>query len=235
MTLAAFKDMVAGYLTRTTSSFNNGTTDFLLQAINDARRAAQRSHDFELNRTDDAYLTTSAAGANWLTGCKTTPGGATAVQMKRLDQVWNYNTTTVASSTAYLRTSRINFADLGEVKRGFPKVAGQDIVYSIVSAAAPNQAYVVGQKLYLTGMTTNATVKLVGISFLPELVDGDSPDIFLTYFTDWLKFATIGALNVYLKDSERFPIDQNMLASLWQSVKTYDGVIANMGESSDLD
>lgn len=235
MILASFKNMVAGYLTRTVASFSDGTTDYLLQAMNDARRAAQRAHDFELNRTEDAYLTTTAAGANWLTGCKTTPGGATAVLMKRLDEVWNYNTTTINAASAYLRTSRIDFADTGGVKRGFPKVYGQDFAYTPVGNSSPVQAYANGPKLYLTGMTTSATVKLVGIKFLDDLADGDDPDIFLTYFTDWLKLATIGHLNVYLKDSERFPIDETLLAGLWQSVKTFDGTMANMGEAANLD
>lgn len=235
MTLAAFKDMVAGYMNRTVASFNNGTTDFLLQAMNDARRAAQRGHDFELNRTEEAYLSTSSNGANWMTGAKTTPSGATAILMKRIDEVWRYGTTTVAGGTAYPRTSAYDFSYSRALRRELPSISRQSLAYVEGTGSATTLAYANGPLLYITNANSATIVKLVGIKFLDDLADGATPDIFLTYFTDWLKFATIGALNVYLKDGERFPIDATITETMWQSVKTFDGTIANMGESVDLD
>ena len=68
MTLANFKSMIAAYVTRASGSLTSvNSQDILLQAINDARRAAQRDHNFELNRTEDAYLSTHLGGAAWTT------------------------------------------------------------------------------------------------------------------------------------------------------------------------
>lgn len=237
MTISEFKDMVAAYLNRTAASLVTANSlDLLLRAMNDARVAAQRDHMFELNRTENAYLVTSVAGANWQTGCTLTPGG-TAMVMRRIDEVWNYSTSlTTGGTTYYPRTTRIDFSYSGQMKRELPTVDNRNYYanpqdYSVQARFA----YCIGNKLFVTTMVSETSVKLVGIQWLPDLVDADPPDIFLTYFVDWFKWATLTALNVYLKDSERFPVDTTVLQRSWDSVKNYDGSVANMGESVNLD
>ena len=238
MTIANFKTFVEGWLNRSAGSFTVGGFDFLLQAMNDARRAAQRDHDFELLRTQDCFITTSAAGASWSTGCKTTPGGATARLMKRIDSVWQYSTTTISAATAYLPTARIPFNTSGDLKRSLPVVDTQYVVINQPNPFVQQQfAYSVGTNLYITGINTStSTVMLFGIKWADDLTGSDTTDDpFLTYFTDWYRIATVAALNTYLKDAERFPVDMAMLNRAWESVKQMDGTIANMGEQANLD
>lgn len=237
MTIANFKARVAAIVNRDATLFVVGGVDNLLQAMNDARRWAQRSHDFELLRTEDAYLSTSVAGANWATGCKTTPGGATAQLMKRVDEVWMYGTTTVGATTTYPRTYRIPFSYTGQFKRDLP-VAQQYLwpIPNVYTQFDPNQfAYSVGTTLYVVNTSSATIFKLLGIKFLDDLTGTEDPDIFLTYYTDWFTYATIAALNYYLKDGERFVVDQGLVDNLWKSVIQHDGTIANMGESVNLD
>lgn len=237
MTIADFKQQVANAAHRSLSSLTgDNSQDMILAAMNDARRGAQRAHLFELNRTEDAYLSSSQAGANWMTGAKTTPGGATAVQLLRLDEVWNYTTNT-APSTHYVRTTRVPFNYSGVFKRELPPVdrvlvvQGDSQYYTIQDQFA----YTVGATLFVPTVTSATIFKLVGIKFLADLAGSEDPDIFLTYFTDWFRYATIAALNNYLKDSERFPIDDLVMERLWKTVITLDGTIANQGESVNLD
>jgi len=237
MTITNFKQQVANSMNRTLTSFTSvNSQDQLLAAMNDARRAAQRAHTFELNRTENAFLATSQAGANWMTGCKTTPGGATARLMKRVDEVWNYSTAT-APTTNYVRTTRIPFSYSGQFKRELPPVDRTLVVQgsSQYYTVQDQFAYAVGPLLYVTTANATTTFKLVGVEWLDDLAGSEDPDIFLTYFTDWFRYATIAALNVYLKDGERFPIDAAVTNRLWESVKSLDGEIANMGESANLD
>lgn len=237
MTIANFKLFVEGWLNRDAGSFTVGGFDFLLQAMNDARRAAQRDHAFELLRTEDAYLATSAMGANWATGCKTTPGGATAILMRRIDEIWQYAPGTIDSTTCYLRTARIQFNTSGDLKRelpvqngNFPLIANQNQLW-----VQNMMGYAIGTKLYVTGTATSSTnYKLVGIQWLDDLTGSETPDIFLTYFTDWFRMATVMALNTYLKDSEKFAIDTVLMRRAWESVLSFDGQTANMGEQSNL-
>lgn len=237
MTIAHFKQQIANMLNRPLTSLTSvNAEDMVLMAMNDARMAAQRSHEFELNRTEDAYLSTHLGGANWMTGCKTTPGGGTAILMKRVDAVWNYSSYLVGATTYYPRTTRVPFDYSGRFNRELSIIDQRFNPNQASSVTTMDQfAYAVGNQLFVTTISTASIYKLVGVQFLDDLTGSESPDIFLTYFTDWFRYATVAALNVYLKDSERFPIDVNVLANLWQSVQTLDGTIANMGESVNLD
>ncbi len=238
MTITVFKDVVAAYMNRLAASFVTAAgNDLLLLAMNDARRAAQRDHEFEQLRTEDAFLTTSVAGANWQTGCKTAPGGATAVLMRRVDEVWNFSTQTLGVVTYYPRTTRIDFTYSGQFKRELPVTSDRFVLANPQNYITQNRfAYCVGSTLYVTTQAAEtAPFKLVGIRWLDDLTGSEDPDIFLTYYADWFKHATIASLNVYLKDSERFPIDVEFLSRAWTSVKQHDGTIANMGESVNLE
>lgn len=241
MTIANFKQQVANMMNRTLASLNSvNSQDMLLMAMNDARSLAQQAHNFELNRTENAYLATAASGALWTTGAKTTPAGATAILMKRIDEVWNYATdvtTGTGGATYYPRTTRIDYSYSGQFKRELPTVNNrQRTTATAIDMTIQNQfAYSIGPRLFITTISAMTPVKLVGIQWLDDLVDASDPDIFLTFFVPWFRYATIASLNVYLKDSERFPIDMTLLADMWASVKTMDGDIANMGEAMSLD
>lgn len=234
-TLANFKQQVANYMNRTLASLTSvNSQDMLLTAINNARRSAQRDHAFELNRVD-AFLTTSMVGANWMTGCKTTPGGATAVLMRRIDSVWNYTTATIDVTTIYPRTSKIDMGNAADFKRELPMFNGPTdaINWQSLQVRRPF-GYYSGATLYINS-TVSSPYLLNGIKWLDDMADGDSPELFLTYFTDWLLWATIIQLNMYLKDSERFPVDNATVARLWESVKMFDGQFANSGDVANLD
>jgi hypothetical protein len=234
MTIANFKALIYGFINRDSAIFTTTTgasTDQVLQAMNAVRRAAQREYAFELNRVD-VFLGTNLAGANWMTGCKTTPGGATAVLMKRVDSVWNYGTT----GTTYYRSSRIDLGNINDYKRELP-------VYGDRTLIAPTQiptttrpfAYINGQLLCVNPYTDSTNFMLNGIKWLDDLTGSEDPDIFLTYFTDWFQWATLTYLNQFLRDGERVNVDSSIVARLWQSVKEFDGQFINAGDGANLD
>jgi hypothetical protein len=238
MTLANFKSYVAAYVNRTAASLVVDGQDVLLQAINDARRQAQRDHTFNLCKTEDAYLSTHMGGVDWTTGAKTTPGGGTAVLLKQVHEVWMYNTATIGASTHYLRTARVPFTTSFDFRNILPTQGTNEQWLNNTpptAFASTMFAYATGVNLYVTSMTTATPFKLVATKWLSELADGDSPDIFLTFYVDWLLLATLKNLNVYLKDSERFPIDQMVMKERWESVKQHDGSQAQSGEGVNLD
>lgn len=240
MTITNFKNWVYGYINRSSSLFTTtegGSVDQVLYAMNSARRAAQRTYAFELLRRD-AFLATSEVGANWQTGAKSTPGGATAVLMRRIDSVWNYSATSVTAGTIYPRTSRIRFLpNPGEFKNDVsvdPGALSLDTATSSV-LARPKFAYLNGSTLCITTVSTSTNVLINGISFLDDLAGSEDPDIFLTYFTDWFFWATLIQLNQFLKDDQRVPIDLSFVERLWLTVKQMDGDIANSGDMAMME
>lgn len=238
MTIANFKARVYGYINRSASLFTtteSASVDQVLQAMNDARRLAQRAYNFELNRRD-VFLSTSEVGANWMTGCVSTPGGATAVLMKRIDSVWNYSTNVVTAGTVYARISRIDMQSAGTFYNEVPVDPGSLTPNNqYLQRSRRKFAYLNGPTLYVTTVDTATPVLLNGISFLDDLTGAESPDIFLTYFTDWFFWATLMQLNQFLKDDQRISIDGPMVARLWETVKQMDGDIANSGDNARLE
>lgn len=235
MTIANFKARIYGFINRTSTLFTtteSASIDQVTYAMSDAILAAQREHAFEINR-DDVFLSTSEVGANWMTGCKTTPGGATAVLMRRIDSAWNYSMSTVPAGTVYSRTSRIDMGSAGDFRREVPVDGG--------SLTLDQQSLTVSRRkfIYLNGATmkvvtvgTTTPIMLNGIKFIDAVADND---IWLTYFYDWLFWATLIQLNQFLKDDQRINIDASFVARLWQAVKELDGQIANSGDAASLD
>jgi len=235
MTIANFKARIYGFINRSSTLFTTtegASIDQVTYAMTDAMIAGQREHSFELNRTD-AFLSTSEVGANWMTGCKTTPGGATAVLMRRIDSVWNYSTNVVSAGTVYSRTSKIDFGTVGDFKRELPIDGGSlTLEQNTLTTARRKFVYLNGQNLHVVTVGTTTPVLVNGIKFLDTPTDND---VFLTYFSDWYFWATLIQLNQFLKDDQRVNIDLAFVGRLWQSVKELDGQIANSGDIASLD
>lgn len=234
MTISNFKARIYGFINRASTLFTtteSASIDQVTYAMNDAILAAQREYTFELNRRD-VFLSTSEVGANWMTGCKTTPGGATAVLMKRIDSAWNFSTNVVSAGTVYARTSKIYLGTSGDFKRELPTDGGSlTLEQSTLSVARRKFAYLDGPTLKVTTVGTAANVLLNGIKYIDAVTDDD---IFLTYFPDWFFWATLIQLNQFLKDEQRISVDAAFVARLWQSVKEMDGQIANAGDIAGL-
>lgn len=240
MTISNFKARIYGFINRTSTLFTTtegASVDQVLYAMNAARQAAQREHTFELNR-GDVFLTTSEVGANWMTGCKTTPGGGTAVLMQRIDSVYNYSTNVVAAGTVYARTSRIDFGNVADFKREVYTDGGAEW-FTQTATGRPlfrrKFAYMDGQNLRIVSVDTASPVLLNGIKWLDDLAGTEDTDIFMVYFPDWFFWATLIQLNQFLKDDQRINIDASFVGRLWQSVKEMDGRIANSGDNASLE
>jgi hypothetical protein len=236
MTIANFKARIYGFINRSSTLFTTtegASIDQVVYAMTDAVTAAQREYSFELLRTD-AFLSTSEIGANWMTGCKTTPGGATAVLMKRIDSTWNFATQSISAGTLYARSSRIDLGSPGQFKRELSVDVGANggiVSANTMQITRRKFAYANGANLCVVTLDTSTPILVNGIKFVDAITDND---IFLTYFTDWLFWATLIQLNQFLKDDQRINIDMAFVGRLWQSVKEMDGQIANAGDGADL-
>lgn len=209
-------------------------TDLVLIAMNDARRWAQREYTFEQNATQ-AFVYLSMLGKSLLTDFRTTPSsasGTVVVVVKRIDALFEYATTTINSTTVYYPTLGIELRRRMAIAAHVPS---EPLATALTSPTLGTFAYLQGQKLYHTNLTTQTWVLADVIEFLPDHAGGTSEDIFLKYYTDWLRVATLASLNVWLKDNERTPIDQALLGGLWNSVKQFDAQQAVSTDDLSLD
>ena len=228
MTIADFKDSVSSYSNRVAALFQSvGALDILLQAMNDARRDAQRRYPFNLAK-QQVFVQLSMLPSSFLTDFKAddTGAGATLV-VRRLDALWEYGTTQVGAMKAYYPTKQVDVRP--QATLGFA-VPSQPWAWQRTDPSAiPNFAYVQGTNLRHSTLTTVTWLMGDAVVLLPDLVAADAPDFFLTYFPDWLKFATLANLNVWLKDTEQIQIDGNLVSWLWDSVKNFDSQQNSVG------
>jgi hypothetical protein len=236
MTIAEFTDEVVSYMNRTSALFTSaGGRDMVLAAMNDVRRSAQRDYTFESNRRT-AYVELSLLGKSLLTDFDAAPNDTTTVVVKRVDAIWEYSSTTVSGTTAYYRTRELDFRNVGTFRQELP--VRPDLNISSANTAlnvTAEFAYLLGTKVYHSKLTTPTGFLADVVEFLPDLAAGGTPDIFLTYHVDWLRFATIALLNTWIKDSERAPLDLNMVGRLWESVKQFDSQMGAGTGSINLD
>lgn len=232
MTYAVFKDVVASYLNRSAASVvSTASVDMILDAMNNARRFAQRTYTFEGNATQ-AFVSLSMIPKSMLTDFKTTPALSTTVVVRRIDAVWEYSTATVGATTVYYPTKKIELRRRLAVGAYVPANPNDT---SLSSPLMSSFAYVHGVNIAHTNLTAATTVLADVIPMIADHDGGAGEDIFLTYYSDWLKFATLASLNVWLKDSERTPIDQMVINQLWESVKQFDTQQAISTDDLSLD
>lgn len=83
MKIGQLKTLIAAYLHKEASSFVKGTgadqVDLLLVALNNARKSAEREHDFA-TCLKGGYYTVGATGANWATGITWWDAGTQAMR-----------------------------------------------------------------------------------------------------------------------------------------------------------
>jgi hypothetical protein len=230
MTVAQLSDKIAAYIDRAGAALvtSGSSQDLILAAINDARRQAQRDHDFKLLE-GSAFITTDAAGTNYMTGAKTTPGGETAQKMKKISGVWNYS----VSGSYYLRTSRVDFGSIHDHSRNLPLQSSGDETYATNNNSVPNFVYLNGPLLCANGATTATTYMIDGIKWMDDLV-AETSDVFVDYFADWIMWSSLLSLNNFLKDDQRMTISAQLLSRAWDSVRELDGSIANSGDWTSL-
>lgn len=238
MTYANFKDQVLALMNRDATPFTStGAQDLVLAAMNDARRDAQRKYAFNLNR-QPVFADLSLIGKSLLTDFTVTPGGA-AVVVKQVDAVYEYASTTVGATVAYYRTNKVvllrHSAFQAELNYSAMTLARTQPPYNTGSLRTPMSfVYLQGTSLYHSTLQTTQNFFCDAIVMLPNHPGDTSQDVFLTYFVDWLKYATVMKLNLLLKDAERFQIDESVMEDMWNSVKQFDAQQAVQG-AIDLD
>jgi hypothetical protein len=234
-TIAQLSDKIAAYIDRAGAALvtAGSAQDLILSAINDARRAAQRDHNFKMLH-GKAFISIDQNGTDYLTGCKTTPGGATPQLMKTINKVWNYSTSVVGANTYYTKTSSLTFDASGSQSRDYPVTSAVGESLS-ASTSARQFAYLEGTTLCYNGATTASTFMVDGIKWAGDLTGSETTDIFINFFSDWVMWTALMSLNVFVKDDQRVTISGQLLSRAWDSVREMDGNIANSGDWTSLD
>jgi len=205
MQFDTFKNYVAGYMNRVATDFVVNGVDILADAINDARRAAQRDIDFVACQCQG--FMTIANGGTSLSTMKTTPGGATSIAVKKVKAVWTY----ANNGGVYQRTGQL-----------LPVANHTELVTELVtmegvgSASTKGYFYQQGETLFMVSQGP-VDVLCDVVKWMPD-GSGTSEDFLLTDYKDYILLKTVEQLNFFVKEDQRVQISQGAMRDRLDSV-----------------
>lgn len=237
MNVADFKSRVAGFMSRNTADFVQGSVDQLLCAINDARRMAQQRYTFKrLSR--DAFIKTSILGSDIALNGRATPAdGGVLVVFKSIQEVYTFQTRTIPAGTFYERTSKLDYRKerelYADLPLGVPYASSQNNFLTQANTGR-GIAWMSGQSIYTNNDTaTYYSVKC--IELLTDLAGSESADFFITNAEHWLVFATAQILNGFIKEDQRVVISNAAMQTAWENFTQFDADVASSDDGLDLD
>lgn len=198
MQFSTLKSLVAGYLKQEVSDFTINGVDTLGVAINNARRAAERIHDFRYSETT-ASLSITANGAS-LTAA-TAVGWATLIPIKRVRRV-----SLPLAGGDHLPIEFMTVDDyLARIRRQTGRTAyspANTLAAQGVSFTNP-VAYQQGQSLFLapaSQFTFPVTATLDVVQFLPDYSADTDHDFIMDEASEYLQWQAIVEGNKYWKE-----------------------------------
>jgi hypothetical protein len=243
MVFSDFQAYVAAYINRPLSSFMilpTSGVSILTQAINDAKRAAQREFDFKQQQAR-GFISTSAFGADLsLTTVDPTATPPSYVNVMYVISAWRYATIATGPTTYdYIRTQKYNFMVERDLRNIIPARMDALREPNTLPISYKQRVYVRGTTIYLTGIpnpiTTGAPVNIWidVMSWLPDYVNPTDTDFFITLYTDWFVIKVIQQLNFYLKEDQRIQISANIVLDKWNSVLAHQNRMNDGNDCGD--
>jgi hypothetical protein len=241
-TFTQFKARVAGYMCRDADTFVVGSEDVLSVAVNNAKRWAERKHNFELARTSAVFLSLSLTDGALLSAAKDYYTQANAILIKLIERAY------VDASVAGVQRNIPVYSRAYEIMRGRRRAGDLPFVAEELS---PTQRDTMasfslvqhGQRVYLTSGaqnyfgsgTTTAKVYCDIVQWMPLYSTGSDTDFFLEYCEDFMLFRTIFELNLFLKEDQRVAVSDKLLLETWESVLAWDNsIVVGTAEDGDL-
>jgi len=200
------KQTVLGCVSRLSSSFQTGATNFVDVAINNALIFTQRQHDFEWNKGVVKIA------------CQPTGNVSLAI--------------TEAGDTCKIKRIIKAFGSV-QPTRGFdksiPYLSRASMISDVTGLAKyqtrPCDTAVIhdGKSVFLlVPPSANYELWFYAVKWLPRLVSTIDTNFLFEYGFDFLMYRTLQELNFYLKEDERFPINKSLLQEAWNSLVDWD-------------
>lgn len=240
MTFGVFKKMIAAYMNRDLVTFTVNDVDLIARAVNQARRWAERQHNFEYSRTSAR-----------IDKLHFTDGALLSLTVEDLNQV-------VPVSVKVIERAFLPFSDgsgwfpvdvvsrdkhMQRVKRHYDNVLTTDPKKMPETQKLSFWTIVRwGDRVYVSPADSDAlggetvVLRMDVVKWLPEYANDSDNDFFLDFCEDFLKFRTIYELNFMLKEDLRISISASALQDSWKTVKAWDAsIIDGSSEDAELD
>lgn len=204
-TLENVKEAVALYLGQSASTFIEGSTDVLLQELNEVRRAAELEHDFEI-LTDTLRVDVDSSGGIIDEDYDTTSGR----KYKTVKAAWLVSDQGVRTPLTWRTKGDLHEARLKQARRErvtwplrvLPDVGNLDL--DTYDYSRTTKLYIEGETLKLDPPPSGSTsyqIELDVHTWWDDWTDytADDTDFFVRHGKEYLKWGTIRRLNFVIQ------------------------------------
>lgn len=227
MTEIEFQGLVAAYVNRPVAHFTQGNpaVNLLRVAINNAKKWAQRSLDFELARTSVTVVVDAVTGGLLTSAVDT--GSGLAVNVNRIENAYLGYVGSSQSVQAY-RPIQITSKQHMAFRQ---RTAWENVSRDVTTQGYPTCTSINVPKLIRQGGTifvspVDASLTAVGTftvlldvyQWMPDYSDDIQDDFFLENCQDWLMYRSIRELSYFVKDANRAVVTGGMMDEAWKTV-----------------
>ena len=233
--IQAMVDRVLNYTGRAAATFQPGSVDNVLAAINDSRRQALQANSWEGLKVMGAIRLNGSSGAPWSYpssnyGPYTSDAGTGttgALRIKTIDMLFNYTKDSTGNMQPTNKISLDNprwFRQLLPANMGWPFTSGYPAYPPYYYNTIPTQqmfGYVVGTNLFINTCNAASWFMFFGQQDLADLTGSETSDFFIDNYQYWVLLASVQNLNVYIKEDSRVALSAALVNSAWDKM-TFD-------------
>lgn len=239
MTFGDFKSMVAAYMNRETSVFTVNGVDLLARAVNQAKRWAEKQHDFEAARMSAKLPNFSVTTGGKISSVVSNdePGKIVAVKtIERAFLPFSDGSGTfpieVVSRAVHQNRVRRKYEDyIISNPKTLPTLTvnyWQLVRWSDLLYLVPADVNGLGTELFDLGLDI--------VRWLPEYSASTDEDFLLTYCEEFMLFRSVLQLNFLVKEDQRVPISTKAVQDAWEGVLRWDnGQISGTNDDATMD
>lgn len=239
MTFGDFKELVASFMQREASSYVSGTTNALEFAINQARKWAERQHNFfyaqvtVLLQDVDVYEGGLLSGAILLEDEEEeTPE---SVNVKFVHKAFLPFTGT-SPRQWYPVDIRSRVSLIEQTQRLYTGTTTPQPKLYTTKNTVTNVKWCVYQydgRIWLHppnadllgAQTTDVALDVT--RWMPDYTEDSDEDFFLVDCADFMLMRTIYQLNLFLKEDQRVALDANVMNEMWNAIKMWNNSIVS--------
>lgn len=226
MNITDFTILVAEYMNRSGVVFDvnvEGGIDKVRKAANMAKAWAQRTHKFERCKAQAQVVVDKVLGGSLKDA--TFVGTSIPVVVRNIEEAFIMS----VDGTGLVpidRTARSRQVD--RLRNNAQRVPLDEVMVGTVKGPNFLQLVQHGLNLFVWPWndsvlgTTETTIVLDIVEFLPDYSATVTEDFFLVECQDWLLYRTISHLNMFLKEDQRVPISVKVMDDAWEAVRAWD-------------
>ena len=231
MNISAFKQLLASFVQRSPTIFEENGVDKLMLAANHAKSFAQRQLSFELARATVEVSVNKQDGGSLYQAKQLVTGAP--VRVRTIERAFLEGTSGYYPVDVITRNSQIK-----RLARAIDRSNPDEV---IVTTSYPLCVVRFGMNVFVDPWNDDIAggeqmnVRMDVVQWMPDYSDTVVEDFFLVECQDWMLYRSLLELNIFLKEDQRVAIPDALAKESWESVRAWNESLISSQDDLHLD